>query len=169
MIAPRLNTERLSLRRPAMEDFPVYAAFLAGKRSIFMGGPLPERRAWSWFCNDVAQWTLLGIGGLIIVRRDEDTPIGQVAVCHGPIFPEPELGWFLFDGHEGKGYATEAARAMRNWAFRRRGLTSLVSYIDPENAASIAVAERLGAARDPGAATPFDEPTLVFRHQPEAA
>jgi len=60
-------------------------------------------------------------------------------------------------GHEGRGYATEAALALRDWAF------SLVSYIAPGNAASVAVAERLGARLDPAAprTVPAD---LVYRH-----
>jgi RimJ/RimL family protein N-acetyltransferase len=164
MSAPTLATERLTLRPIRYDDFPAYATFLATDRAWGMGGPHGVRTAWEYFCNDTAQWTLLGMGGLMIVPHGTDAPAGQVAVCHGPIFPEPELGWFLYAGQEGKGYATEAARAMRDWAFDTRGLTTLVSYIDPVNTASVRVAERLGGVRDPDAATPFDEPDLVFRH-----
>jgi len=66
-------------------------------------------------------------------------------------------------GHEGRGYATEAALALRDWAFSTLKLPSLVSYIAPGNAASVAVAERLGARLDPAAprTVPAD---LVYRH-----
>lgn len=166
MTAPTLTTDRLTLRPLQYADFPAYAAFLATDRAWGMGGPHGVRTAWEYFCNDTAQWTLLGMGGLMIVQHGQDAPVGQVAVCHGPIFPEPELGWFLYAGHEGKGYATEAATALRDWAFGSRGLTALVSYIEPANAASIRVAERLGGVPDPDAPTPFDEPDLVYRYLP---
>jgi len=164
---PVLETERLTLRAHTMGDFQAYAAFCASDRSRYMGGPFAVTKAWNWFCNDTAQWALLDMGGLLIDRRDTGETIGQVSLCHGPIFPEPELGWFLFDGHEGHGFAVEAATALRGWAYGKRGLTTLVSYIDIENARSIAVAERLGATRDPAAALPegdLPSDTYVFRH-----
>jgi RimJ/RimL family protein N-acetyltransferase len=59
---------------------------------------------------------------------------------------------------------------VRAHAFRDLGWTTAVSYIDPDNARSIALAERLGAVRDRGARQPvFDKPCLVYRHSPEAA
>lgn len=165
MIAPVLRTERLTLRAPVMADFAAYAAFLASPRTIYMGGPHPERTAWSWFCNDVAHWALLDMGALMLVPVGASAPVGQVALCHGPHFPEPELGWFLFDGAEGRGYATEAAGALRDWALGPRGLETIVSYIDPDNAASAAVARRLGAVIDPVGATPGGAPTQVWRYR----
>ncbi len=163
MNAPVLTTARLVLRPPVMADFAVYAAFLATDRAKYMGGPHGPATAWDWFCNDTAQWVLLDLGGLAVTV--EDRAIGQVAVCHGPQFPEPELGWFLFESaDEGRGYAFEAASAMQNWALGPRGLESLVSYIDPANAASRRLAERLGGKLDAAAATPDGMPCLVYRH-----
>ncbi len=89
--------------------------------------------------------------------------VGQVGINHGPLFPEKELGWMLYDGFEGQGYATEAAIALRDWAFATLELESLVSYFDPANAASMAVAKRLGAVPDPDA--PRQDPEdVVYRH-----
>ena len=89
--------------------------------------------------------------------------VGSVGINHGPLFPEKELGWFLHDGHEGQGYATEAARALRDWAARERRLPRLVSYIAPANAPSIAVARRMGAIPD-ATAPRMDPDDLVFSH-----
>jgi RimJ/RimL family protein N-acetyltransferase len=69
----------------------------------------------------------------------------------------------LYDGYEGNGYATEAAAAFRDWAFGALGLQTLVSYLDPANLRSAAVAERLGAVLDPDAARQ-DPEDLVYRH-----
>ena len=100
----------------------------------------------------------------MIDRMGDGTCIGQVSINHGPLFPEKELGWMLYDGFEGQGYAHEAAAAMRDWAFDILGLETLVSYVDPGNQKSIAVAERLGAVRDPDALRQ-DPEDLVFRHR----
>lgn len=162
MIAPTLRTARLRLRPATMADFDAYAAFLATDRARYMGGPHDRAKAWDWFCNDTAQWVLLDMGALIVTL--DDRAIGQVAVCHGPHFPEPELGWFLYDSaDEGQGLASEAAAALRDWALGPRGLASLVAYIDPANEASLRLAERLGARLDIGAATPDGVPSAVYR------
>ena len=159
VVAPALSAVETTI---AKDDFPAYRDFVTSPRALFMGGPHDAAKAWDWFCNDVAQWTLLGLGGLTITLNGR--PIGQVAVCHGPIFPEPELGWFLFDAaDEGRGYATEAATAMRDWAYDTRGLPTIVSYIDPANRASQRLAERLGATLDLAAATPAGMATLTYR------
>lgn len=166
---PSLATKRLILRLPVITDFPAYRDFVTSPRAQWMGGPHDAAKAWDWFCNDVAQWALLRLGGLTVVLAGK--PIGQVAVCYGPDFPEPELGWFLFDAaHEHQGYAFEAASALRDWALGPRGLATVVSYIDPANAASIRLATRLGAKLDPQAATPGGMPCLSYRFTaPDAA
>jgi RimJ/RimL family protein N-acetyltransferase len=163
-LIPTLMTERLILRPPVDADYPAYAAFLASPRSIHMGGPLTGWGAWGMFCHDVAQWQLFGHGALMIDRRDTGDCVGQVGINHGPLFPEKELGWLLFDGHEGNGFAHEAALALRDWAFAERGLATLVSYCDPANVRSIAVAQRLGATLDRNAVGQ-DPEDLVFRHR----
>lgn len=161
---PTLQTQRLVLRPMVETDFPAYAAFLASPRAAGLGGPLSQRQAWAMFCHDIACWTLFGHGGLMIDRRADGACIGQVGISHGPLFSEKELGWLLYEGHEGQGYATEAAIALRDWAAQALGLSELVSYIAPDNATSIALAERLGAVRDLLADRP-DPNDLVYRHR----
>jgi RimJ/RimL family protein N-acetyltransferase len=162
---PTLKTERLTLRAPVVDDFPAYAALMASSRSVGMGGPFDTRAAWGIFCHDVALWQLFGHGALMVDLNATGECVGQVGINHGPLFPEKELGWQLYEGHEGRGYATEAARALRDWGFRALGLRTLVSYIDPGNARSAAVAERLSAILDPTAARQ-DPGDLVYRHVP---
>jgi RimJ/RimL family protein N-acetyltransferase len=160
---PVITTERLTLRMPVMEDFPAYEVLMASPRAVGMGGPFDRRGAWGLFCHDVALWQLYGHGALMIDLRASGECVGQVGINHGPLFPEKELGWLVYDGHEGKGYATEAARALKAWAVDALGLRTLVSYIDPHNIRSAAVAERLGGQLDPKA--PRQDPEdLVYRY-----
>jgi RimJ/RimL family protein N-acetyltransferase len=160
---PTLRTERLLLRPMVEADFPQYRDMMASSRSTYMGGPVEPRFAWGMFCHDIACWTLYGHGGLMIELVATGQCVGQVGINHGPMFPEKELGWLLYDGFEGQGYVTEAAAALRDWAFAELNLPSLVSYFDPANARSIAVAERLGAVRD-DAAPRQDPDDVVYRH-----
>lgn len=165
---PVIDTARLRLRPHRIEDFEPFAALFASERSRHMGGPLPRRAAWHLFASDVGQWALLGFGAWAVERREDGALVGQVGLNKPDHFPERELGWLVFDGFEGRGFAEEAAIAAREHAYRRLGFGTLVSYIDPENARSIALAERLGAVRDTGAAVP-DAGDLVYRHPaPEA-
>lgn len=162
---PTLAIARLTLRAMHPGDWPAYAAFMAGGRSAHMGGPCGSRAARGLFCHDAAGWLLYGIGALMVEAGG--ATIGQVGVSRGPRFPEPELGWLLYDGAEGQGYAAEVTGTLRDWAFAQ-GWPTLVSYIDPANARSIRVAERLGAWRDADA-VPQDPGDLVFRHPRPAA
>lgn len=160
---PTLTTDRLILRPPVFADFPAMEKLLTSQRAKHMGGPYNTFAAWGLFCHDVALWHLFGHGALMIDLRSTGECVGQVGINHGPLFPEKELGWLLFEGHEGRGYALEAARALRDWAQTAGGLPTLVSYVDPANARSIAVAERLGAVLD-AVAVRQDAEDLVYRH-----
>lgn len=148
---PTLITERLALRAPQLADFEHWAVFFASDRSAHERGPLPRRAAWSTWAADVANWTLRGYGPFGVETRDTGAYIGEVGIYETDSYPEPELGWFVVPEAEGKGYAAEAARAVMGWAQGRLGWTRLVNIIDPANARSIALGQRLGGVIDPDA------------------
>ena len=166
---PVLETERLRLRAPEVGDFEHYAAFLASDRAIHERGPMDRRAAWREFCASLACWPLRGFGSWSVTDRDGGAYLGEVGLFQPVEYPEPEIGWLVIPEAEGKGIAYEAALAVRAWAFGTLGLGTLVSYIDPANARSIRLAERLGAWLD-GDAPGIDPGDLVFRHPgPEAS
>jgi len=136
---------------------------MTSDRAKYMGGPFSLRYAWGDFCHGIAQWPLFGGGNLSIELRETKQYLGRIEINQGPLFPEPELGWQLQLQAEGKGYAFEAAIAMRDWAFQECKLDTLVSYIGPDNSRSIRLAERLGATLDEHA-RPQDPGDLVYRH-----
>src|SRR5688572_10528779 len=72
--------------------------------------------------------------------------------------PCVEIGWRLALVHWGKGYATEAARAVLNHAFTRLGIAEIVALTAPNNRRSRAVMEKIGMTRDPNG--DFDHPEL---------
>ena len=77
---------------------------------------------------------------------------------------QPELGWALAREHWGQGYATEAASAVREWAYYERGLGRLVSLIAPANVRSERLAERLGCTRGETVDLWDTGPAVVWEH-----
>jgi len=166
---PTLTTERLILRAPRLSDAAQHAAFYASDRAKFVGGPLTTEEAWRNLGLELGHWALRGFGRWVVTEKGDDTAIGIIGLWFPVGFPEHELGWDLFEGATGKGYATEAGRAARNYAYDTLGWTTLTSMINPNNAGSAAVATRLGAAFD----YDFDHErfgkTQIWRHPgPEA-
>ncbi|PWE32229.1 N-acetyltransferase [Maritimibacter sp. 55A14] len=164
---PALETDRLILRAPRLEDFEPRAAFYASDRSIWEDGPMDRAAAWRVWASEVGQWTLMGYGPFAVEDRATGAYLGEVGIYEPSAYPAPELGWFVVPEAEGRGIAGEAARAVMAWARDPLGWTRLVNYIDAGNARSIALALRLGGVRDdslPGSG-PGD---VVIRHDLEA-
>lgn len=163
--APTIETDSLVLRPHVLGDMDIFWDFYQSDRSAFMERPLGKSQLYSSFLAEVGSWEIYGYGGLAIETKDGQL-MGQVCIAQPPHFPELELGWLLFDGFEGKGYAFEAASAMRDYGFEILGVQTLVSYIDRKNTRSIALAEKLGAVLDPKAKA-YDDVDLVYRHMPQ--
>jgi RimJ/RimL family protein N-acetyltransferase len=72
--------------------------------------------------------------------------IGRAGLWQPDGWPGLELAWALAPEAWGSGYATEAARAARDWAREELGVEELISIIAVDNVASRRVAERLGMA-----------------------
>ena len=168
-----LTTERLTLRPPKMADFEGFAAFLASPRSRFVGGPGRDREAsWRAFAHLAGMWHLRGYGPFATVLEGET--IGMAGPWRPDGIPEPEMSYTLWsDAHEGRGLMAEAVTEAVRWSWEVAALPSLVSYIDPGNRRSVALARSVGAALDPAAEA--SEPGVhVYRHpapahRPEAA
>lgn len=173
---PTLETERLILRAPTIEDSAAFAAFLKTARSVYVGGPVADTRAATRAFGHVAGlWVLRGVSSFTGCLRD-GTPIGFFGPWWPANWPETEFGWSLWDAaHEGQGYVTEAMQTILPWTWEHTGLSTAISVIDQGNSRSIAVAERLGATLDAKATeaanqpgSPFHEPdgdeALVYRH-----
>jgi RimJ/RimL family protein N-acetyltransferase len=173
---PSLETDRLILRAPSMADCRPFMAFLGSDRSRFVGGPVAERVALRAFGHAVGLWVLRGYSMHIMTLKGSDQPIGWVGPWYPLVWTEPELSWSLWDAaHEGKGYITEAMRALLPTVWDLIGTDTAVSVIDTGNVASRRVAEALGAAPDADATdaanregSPFyeaDSPAIVYRHR----
>ena len=170
---PTLRTERLVLRAPEAGDWPAFRDFLHSDRARFIRtGEMTPALAWRSFGHFVGHWVMRGFGSFVYHRAGDPAPLGATGPWFPEGWPEREIGWTVWSLEaEGHGFAAEAARAAIAHAFRDLGWDTAVSYVDPENHRSVALAERLGARRDPEApSAPAFEGALVFRHpRPEEA
>ncbi len=166
---PVLVTDRLVLRAPCLPDFDAYAGFMAAPRAHLVGGPMTRAQAWRYFGHHVGHWALRGYGTFFMALKIGGPALGMIMAWQPEGYPEREVGWGLFTAADDRrGYATEGARAVLSHVFRDLGWDTAVSYIAPENAASVRLAERLGAVHDPEARqADSQDPDLVWRHRRE--
>jgi RimJ/RimL family protein N-acetyltransferase len=144
-VIPRVQTERLVLREWRASDFEAYAATAADPEVMrFMGGALDRADSWRQMALFAGHWTLRGYGTWAIERRADGALLGRAGLHYPEGWPGLEVGWTLARRAWGQGYATEAGRAAIDWAWAVIDAPRLISVIDPVNAASVRVAERLG-------------------------
>jgi RimJ/RimL family protein N-acetyltransferase len=150
--APVLETDRLRLRPHRRDDFEAcYAMWSDPIVMRFIGGkPSTEQQTWSRILNYAGLWALMGFGYWAVEDKASRAFIGEVGFAdfHRDIDPAmrdvPELGWALVSHAHGRGFATEAVHAVLAWGDMELHPTRTVCLIDPENAASIRVAQKAG-------------------------
>ena len=148
-----IETERLLLRKPRLEDAADLAVAYADPEVVrFMGDGSTATLAEveEGIAQWLERWESWGMSLFSLERREDGSVLGRVGFLRWDPETwevggdETELGWLLAREHWGRGYATEAALALRDWAFDDRGLIRLISLIHPTNERSIGVAERIG-------------------------
>lgn len=90
-----------------------------------------------------------GFGIWPVVLKEDHRVIGECGVARIPGHePDIEIAWIFNTAYHGRGYATEAARAVMDFAFSELRIARLYALIDRFNAPSISVANRLGMRYD---------------------
>ena len=172
----QLRTERLVLREPRLDDVDDVLELIEDDGVMrWIGGEAGDRdtavehvERWiaRWERDDVGVFCVLldgrvigRVGLLVWDPRTWETSSYELAGEHA----QPELGWALAQRFWGNGYATEAARRARQYAYGDLGWTTAVSYIVAANLPSQRVAARLGATREHDIEL-RGSPAGVFRH-----
>ena len=88
-------------------------------------------------------WSLWAVALRAPASREPNGPIGYCGFGTESL-PHPELAWVFLPSLWGRGYATEAALAARDYGFRVVRFDRIVSVVDPDNLASRRVAEKVG-------------------------
>ncbi len=146
MTGPVLETERLTLRPIAMEDFPRWAEMMADPEAArFLGGPQPAEVAWRGFMTMAGAWSLTGVSMFSVIERETGLWLGRIGPWTPLGWPGTEVGWGLHPDARGRGYGVEAATATIDYAFDVLGWTDVIHCIDPDNTPSQRLAERVGS------------------------
>src|ERR1043165_711886 len=145
----RLTTNRLVLRHfHILDGEPIYRVF--GDAEVMRFGDGVQSREWveAWLRTCLERYyRTWGFGPYAVVEQSSRNVIGY---CGLVFFPdgagqaEVEIGYRLARSARGNGYATEAARAVRDFAFDILSIKRLIAMIDPSNTGSIHVAEKIG-------------------------
>jgi len=144
---PTLETERLLLRAPREDDFPIYRAFFAdAKASRFYGGPLGDGQAWRVLASDLGHWALRGHGRWSIELKASGHMIGGCGLWWPSGWPRSELTWWIIPPARRKGYAVEASRAAIRFAHETLGWPLVETHTDDNNAAARALIAKLGGS-----------------------
>jgi RimJ/RimL family protein N-acetyltransferase len=148
MDEPLIETPRLLLRPPIEADLDGWAELMGDAEAArFIGGVQERAGAWRGLAAMAGSWALRGYGMFSLIEKESGRWIGRVGPWQPEGWPGTEVGWGLVRSAWGRGYAAEAAVATIDWAFDRLGWDEVIHCIDPDNAPSIVLAERLGAVR----------------------
>lgn len=161
---PTIESDRLILRPVREGDFEPYAAFYETERSRGRGGPLTRSYAWDMFAAEIGHWYLRGYGFWAVDEKESGECCGLVGLYYPEGWPAPEVGYLVWESHEGKGIAYEASLRARDYAFEELGWQQIVSCILDGNTRSINLAERMGATFDRRVPRNGARDLLVYLH-----
>lgn len=143
-----LETPRLRLREMTPLDAPaIFAVVGDAQTMLWYPRPFTESEVQEAIERQMELYAS-GAGLLAMVLKQTGDVIGDTGLVWQDVggTREPEIGYHVNRAHWNRGYATEAARAVRNYAFAALGCDRVISMIRPENLASRRVAEKNGLA-----------------------
>ena len=141
-----LETPRLLLRPPRLEDFDAWAVFLDDEIATrYLGGRQPRPTAWRTFMGMCGCWHMTGIAMFSVIEKSSGKWVGRLGPWYPEGWPAPKVGWGIAREHWGKGYASEGAAAAMDYAFDVLGWDEVIHCIHEENLASQGVAKKLAS------------------------
>ncbi|HVA85198.1 MAG TPA: GNAT family N-acetyltransferase [Candidatus Saccharimonadales bacterium] len=149
ILADRIEDAELRLEMRLPPDLGMRAAALLQVRLADLRS-VPEAQAW--------------LLRLVAVRTPVTRMVGFIGF-HGPPSGnrEVEIGYEILASDRRRGYATEAASAMLEWATCEHGIHAFLASVSPTNAASLGVVAKLGFHPNRSRHDPVDGAELVFR------
>lgn len=150
---PEITTERLFIRPLRADDASAFHEYRShpdvARIQGFVPGSVDEAREHLRGQGSIAFDTPGTWSQLAVRLRDSDRLVGDVGVR----FPEEdarqvEIGFTIAPAEQGQGYGTEAVRGLLDHLFGTLGKHRVFASVDPENAPSIALLERVGLRRE---------------------
>lgn len=161
----QLETKRLILRQFAVDDWSDLHKYYSNPQAtkFTVGRQFTEEDTWRTLSLMIGHWHLRGYGPYATVEKASGNVIGPIGFWFPLGWPSPEIKWALAPEYWGKGFASEGAGAVQIAGKEYLPDISLISFIHPDNVASINLAKALGATFEKN--LPFrGEKWPVYRH-----
>ena len=141
-----IETPRLILRPPALEDLQDWVRFAAHEETMrHLGGIQSSSNAWRSLMTMMGSWSAHGYAMFSVIEKSSGNWIGRIGPWQPLDWPGTEVGWGLHADFWRQGFALEAAAATIDWSFENLNWSEVIHTIAAENEASIALAEKLGS------------------------
>ena len=170
-----LETKRLFLREMNTDDFEALYKVLAD-RDIMQHYPytFDEKRVNDWIERNMNRYRENGFGLWAVCLKDTGEMIGDCGLTLQNIEGKmlPEIGYHIRADHQRKGYAKEAATAVRDWAFANTDYPALYSYCKYTNVGSYKTAESIGMHFEkeyPDSENKITHVSVIFREETTVA
>lgn len=160
-----IETNRLILREMTEEDYDALYAVLADS-DIMQHYPyaFDETRVRGWITKNIERYKTFGFGLWAVCLKDTGEMIGDcgltMQMIHGQI--KPEIGYHIRKDMQRKGYAKEAASAVRDWTFENTPFNEIYSYMKYTNEPSCKAAISWGCRQVDEYEDEDNEITKVF-------
>ena len=145
-----IETERLSLRRYTTDDFEALYEILSDPETMqHYPAPFDEVKTRRWIAWNLDNYEKYGFGLWAVVLKETDAFIGDCGITIQDIDGEmlPEIGYHIHKKYWRRGYATEAARAVRDWVFQNTQYNAVYSCMKYTNVGSCSTAVANGMRR----------------------
>jgi [ribosomal protein S5]-alanine N-acetyltransferase len=149
---PVIATPRLRLRAYTPADVPELQRLASraevAATTMAIPHPYPDGAAASWIATHTAKWAAHDELILAITLKATHELLGSISLTFTPAFERAEMGYWIGVPHWGRGYATEAARALIDYGFGTLRLNRIQAHHMAENLASGRVMEKVGLTRE---------------------
>lgn len=142
-----LETQRLLLRQYTLEDFEAIFEILSDAETMqHYEKPYDEKTTRYWIEWNLQNYQKYGFGAWAVILKETGAFIGDCGLTMQNIEGQllPEIGYHFNKRYWRKGFGSEAARAVRDWAFRNTEYDCLYSYMSYTNIGSYATAAANG-------------------------
>jgi len=144
---PILETPRLALREMSLDDLDFVAEMLADAEVMrFYPKRYTREESAAWIERQLARYERDGHGLWLVASRATGEPVGQVGLVMQEVdgAREAEIGYLIHRPFWRRGFASEAAKAVREHAFGALAKPRVISLIRPVNEPSAGVARKIG-------------------------
>ena len=142
-----IETKRLIIREMNENDTDMLFKVLGDSENMrYYPYPFDKMRVKNWIRTNIERYRVFGFGLWGVCLKENNELIGDCGLTMQNIngFIRPEIGYHIRADKQRNGYATEAAKAVRDWGFAHTPFKILYSYMRSDNTASVKTAEAVG-------------------------